>query len=86
MYKSNTTGVTGVSLSKSTQGSESYKAQWVDGEGKNRSRSYNCAQCGKDNAFEMACEYRAKMIAELNKLGHGYSPTHGLPTDNKELA
>jgi hypothetical protein len=32
---------------------------------------------GNDFAFELACNYRDKMIEDLNKAGAGYTERHG---------
>lgn len=70
----NTSGVTGVSLM--VKGIHSYwVAYWVDI--KLRAKCFNIVKLGYDEAFNMACQYRAKMIAELNAQGAGYTADHG---------
>jgi hypothetical protein len=73
----NTTGVTGVRLRLNQQGGWTYCATWVDLEGKHRSRTFTWKLYGEEEAFRLACEYRKTMLEELNKLGQGYSETHG---------
>lgn len=77
MYANNTTGVVGVYLEQS-KGTNRYKAMWMDMTGKQCSKSFNINIHGQDEAFDMACEYRAKMIEKLNTEGAGYSDRHGL--------
>jgi hypothetical protein len=80
MFDSNTSGVTGVCWDLKTNGvwSNTYaKAQWHDFV-KIRSKVFSIKKHGLMPAFLMACNYRDKMIAELNKQGAGYSASHGL--------
>lgn len=69
----NTSGVTGVVFYKKNR---SWVAEWLC-EGRHRSKSFNVEKYGHDEAFRLACEYRAKMIAELNEQGAGYTTAHG---------
>lgn len=73
----NTTGVTGVSLKKCEKSGDSYRAAWRTICGKGRERSFSVRKYGKDEAFRLACNYRAKMIEELNLQGAGYTERHG---------
>lgn len=50
-------------------------ASWRDG--KQHSKAFSVSKYGHDLAFQLACEHREKMIAQLNEQGAGYSPTHG---------
>jgi hypothetical protein len=38
---------------------------------------FSISKLGNDEAFRQACEYRAKMIAELNEQGANYTERHG---------
>lgn len=73
----NTSGVTGVSFC-SRKGKENWGATWRDIDDNPRVKRFSIRKYGYDEAFRLACEYRAKMIEELNKQGAGYTPTHGL--------
>lgn len=78
-YSNNSTGVTGVTF-QVNDCSSYYLARWrehIDGESKERAKSFNINKLGKEEAFRLACEYRDKKIAELNSLGYGYSENHG---------
>ena len=79
MYSNNTTGVTGVRLVKKTVNGREYVswlAIWREG-GRHKEKWISCNKHGYDLAFQLACEHREKMIAQLNEQGAGYSPTHG---------
>lgn len=72
----NTSGVTGVHYKESKS---SWVASWYDldtGAPKNKWFSIN--KYGNEEAFRLACDYRKKMIQELNEKGAGYSDSHGL--------
>lgn len=80
MYANNKSGITGVrQVTKIIQGREyvSWLAIWREG-GRHKEKWFSCNKYGHDLAFQLACDYRAKMIAELNAQGAGYSETHGL--------
>lgn len=70
--KVNTSGVTGVSLSKGK-----WSASWKNLNGKRVSRSFSIKKYGDELAFFAACECREQMIELLNKKGAGYSENHG---------
>lgn len=54
-----------------------YKAEWSNfGIGK-QYKTFSVLKLGEEEAFRLACEYRAKMIEELNEQGAGYSKRHG---------
>jgi hypothetical protein len=72
MRATNTSGVTGVVFYEKNG---SWVAEWLVNS-KHRSKSFSIKKYG-DQAFQLACEYRAKMIAELNAQGAGYTSTHG---------
>lgn len=70
----NTSGVTGVGLM--TRGRYKYwVAYWKDV--KLMSKCFSVSTHGNEEAFRLACEYRAKMIEELNAQGAGYTERHG---------
>jgi hypothetical protein len=74
--KNNTSGVHGVNFT-TIKGSPYWMAQWRSLDGKNKIKSFSLKKLGYDEAFRLACEYRAKMIAELNEQGAGYTERHG---------
>lgn len=74
MYKNNTSGITGVYFEPKAN---RFKAMWIDLDRVQRSKVFNINKYGYDKAFEMACQYREKMIQELNEQGVGYSERHG---------
>ena len=69
----NSTGVTGVNLSK-----KSFNAEWIDINGVKKSKSFSISKYGYEAAFKYATLARDRAIKELNRLGAGYSKTHGL--------
>ena len=71
--KTNTSGVTGVVFYPKNR---SWVAEWLC-EAKHRSKSFSVDKYGHEQAFQLACDYRNKMIQELNAQGAGYSSTHG---------
>jgi len=81
--KANTSGVCGVSYTKLTNshGSKSvneyWKAEWMRLDGIKVGKIFSITKLGNDEAFRLACEYRAKMIEELNQQGAGYTERHG---------
>lgn len=52
-----------------------YRAEWRDMDGKQRSKTFTIAKYG-DKAYELAVEYRKKMIEEINAQGAGYTERH----------
>lgn len=56
---------------------EYYVARWYDAEGVLKGKHFNTTKLGKEEAYRLACEYRAKMLAELVEQGVDYSDTHG---------
>jgi hypothetical protein len=70
--KNNSSGKTGVALDGNR-----YKARWYDLNNKLHSKSFSILKYGKDQAFTLACEYRDKMIEELNLSGAEYGKYHG---------
>jgi hypothetical protein len=78
----NTTGVTGVHPYKFPDGRvKGYVATWREaGTGKSKSKSFSFRKFGEE-AFDLACEYRKKIIEKLNELGEGYTLRHGTKLD-----
>lgn len=72
MYETNTSGCTGVKLIRN-----SWVAQWNVEANTRKSKSFSISRYG-DLALKLACEYRARMIAELNLQGAGYTESHGV--------
>lgn len=56
---------------------EYWVARWYDLDGRLVGKNFNISKLGYDEAFRAACEYRDKMIAELNEQGAGYTDEHG---------
>ena len=77
----NTSGVCGVSLltNKTCNGPNSYwTAAWASLDGSRNNKRFPISKYGNDEAFRLACDYRARMITELNLQGAGYTETHGI--------
>lgn len=79
--ESNSSGVSGVSwIVKANNPKQKYLyagASWNTLEGKRRTKLFPVHALGLLPAFKLACEYRAKMIEQLNTQGAGYSESHG---------
>jgi HNH endonuclease/AP2 domain len=75
-YRNNSSGVTGVGF-YTTKGYSYAVAYWCNLDGKQEVKKFSFKKLGKELAFQRACEYREKMIAELNETGAGYSDRHG---------
>ena len=76
----NKTGVTGVQLDRIVNKGRIYfyyAVTWCDAYSKTHRRRFSFKNYGQEDAFLLACEYRAKVIAELNAHGAGYTETHG---------
>ena len=73
-YNTNTTGTCGVHF-------DNFKKSFVASVNfdfnKRKSKSFSVNKYGHDNAFQLACEWREKMIKELNEKGACYSERHG---------
>ena len=67
----NTSGVTGV-----TKYADKYWcAEWFYNY-KHSRKFFSIKKLGYEEAFRLACDYRSKMIAELNEQGAGYTENH----------
>lgn len=78
LAKNNKSGVVGVNLHKHGRGkSDAWKAQYVNLSGDVVCKSFTISIFGNDLAFKLACEYRERMIQEMNTLGAGYTTRHG---------
>jgi hypothetical protein len=75
--KTNISGVNGVSRCSNGYGNFYWKAHWVSAEGRSKSKTFSILKYGNDEAFKLACDYRAKMIEQLNANGAGYTERHG---------
>lgn len=80
--KNNKTGITGVMRHESSRGDKCYayyRAVWSSLEGaKQFQKNFSILTHGEEEAFRLACEYRAKMFEELNAQGAGYTEDHGV--------
>lgn len=81
MWKTNTSGICGVLFRSGKY--PAWRATWVDSLGVKRDKHFACKKYGHETAFKLACEYRERMLQELNNNGFGYSENHGtqLETD-----
>ena len=78
MYKSNSSGKTGVYFT-----GDLWMSQWVDESGTRRSKSFSISKYGED-AFSLAVKWREQKIRELNEQGAGYTDRHGKePNENQ---
>jgi len=77
----NKTGVTGVTrcVNKSNNNYYVARCQTTNPNGKVAVKysHFSIDKLGEAEAFRLACEYRAKMIEELNANGAGYTTRHG---------
>lgn len=72
----NTSGFVGISFSSDKKGNTVVTASFSFA-GKSRNKKFSVKKYGLLPAFKMACEYRIKMIEELNQQGAGYTENHG---------
>lgn len=81
MNNKNKSGHTGVNYDEKSPGRFYWTATWraadESGKLKQRSKGFSIKKYGNDTAYQMACEYRAKMIDLLNTKGAGYTQDHG---------
>lgn len=80
-YSNNTSGVCGVKWhcpsSRNPKNTTYAVAAWHNRLGQKRSRGFSTSIHGLLPAFLMACNYRDKMIAQLNEQGASYTTRHG---------
>ncbi len=76
--KNNTSGVVGVSLgtNNGVKGAV-WTASYYNPQGKRVAKKFSVKKHGNEEAFRLACEYRAQKIRELNEQGAGYTERHG---------
>lgn len=86
MQKNNASGVTGVSLNTHNKGQQ-WIAYWKGVDGSQNGKGFAVLKYGYEAAFKMACDWRTKMLAELNAQGAGYTEGHGLikPTETSSV-
>lgn len=70
----NTSGITGVTYSTS---SNTWRAIWHDGNGKQRNKSFSVNKYGETLAKQLAIEARELAIKELKEKGYLYTERHG---------
>lgn len=76
--RNNKSGVVGVSLhTNSKRKAQRWCAYSVDLSGKETTKYFSILQHGNEEAFRLACEYRAEQIRLLNEQGAGYTERHG---------
>lgn len=75
----NQTGVLGVRYRERENLGGSYIAFWSDECGTFKDKSFSCSKYGEEKAFELAVEYRKKVIEKLNGVygSQGYHENHG---------
>ena len=83
-FKNRLDDTTGVCLNKKAHPAphqdkvtEYYVARWYNADGILVGKHFSIPKLGKEEAYKLACEYRAKMLAELIEQGVDYSETHG---------
>lgn len=74
--KLNSSGVNGVCMSYNNN-VLIYVATWKELNGKPNTKSFSTNKYGSEEAFRLACEYRAAQIALLNINGANYTSRHG---------
>lgn len=81
MTSCNKSGVTGVNrtsrMNKSGEQRHYWRATWMTLDGKGKNKCFAVLLYGEERAFSMACEYRNKVIDELNRQGAMYRQHHG---------
>lgn len=74
--KNNSSGCTGVHF-ETCRGYGYYIAGWEEN-GKHKKKAFSVFQFGDELAKQLAIEFRLNKITELNKIGFGYTETHGM--------
>lgn len=77
LLRKNKCGVTGVFLHKNKNQRDQWRAQCAGLDGKTIQKYFSIVQLGNEEAFRMACEWRAEQIRLLNEQGAGYTERHG---------
>lgn len=78
IHPNNVSGVTGVYRVIRNNGEYIvWTAEWKPPAEKKQTKSFSTGKYGEQEAFRLACEYRAKMIEDLNSQGAGYTERHG---------
>lgn len=84
MNKNNKSGFTGVAERVEKGRGKRYISRWYDLQGNLKSKTFSVNKYGEDTAYRMACEYRLKMLDEVNQKSQDkYSPLHGAKHYNK---
>lgn len=73
----NKTKVTGVTMKFKNNQLYIYRAEWVEQDGYQKTKSFSINKYGKQEAFRLACQAREDAIKRLNEEGAGYSENHG---------
>lgn len=74
----NTSGENGVTACRNKDNLVvNFRAEWQSPDNKRGSKTFSVSKYGNEEAFHLACEYRTKMIEELNAQGAGYTEDHG---------
>ena len=82
-YKTNSSGVTGVTITSNGRGRLYWTAQWMDCAGKHIWKRFSIDDYGDNLAFEMTCKERQQAIAYLNNFGNmDYTERHGKKKQN----
>lgn len=75
-YKRKDGEVVGVIERFSPDGIASFRANWVDENGKAQCKNFSTRKYGREEAFRLACEVRANEIEKLRLLGFDYTDRH----------
>lgn len=75
-YKRKDGEVVGVSERFSVEGIASFRANWVDENGKAQCKNFSTKKYGREEAFRLACEVRTNEIGKLRLLGFDYTDRH----------
>lgn len=73
----NKSGVSGVFLCKTGQHYNRWRAQYHGVDGKRVIKDFSISKLGYNEAFYLACNWRAEQIEILNEHGAGYTDRHG---------
>ena len=82
-FRSNTTGITGVTLFKNKQGYLEYIAHWQGDDGKRKLKYFSVKKFGEETAKALAVAYREEQIQRLISEGEGYTERHGMTLERK---